>query len=232
MLHKLLLAAALLLVIPPALAVSVLFITPGRADEAYWATASAAMEQAAASLGMKLEILYAERDHVQTVALARGLASRPNAQRPDYLIINNDNPPLVFDIHALDSGSQVGTLELAPNREYFASRVWQVVLSAIVDYLILTLLICLIVGWVLRRKLEYPLQQIARFVTRMKPNELAHALVVDRHRERGTVDEIDLVVQGFNRMQDDLRKHIEALDDAVLDRTRQLSAALEEIRQL
>lgn len=146
--------------------------------------------------------------------------------------LQSNPPPLVFPILAPSSSSQLGTLELAPNGEYFSGRMYRVVLSVIVDYLVLTLLICLIVGWVLRRQLEHPLQQIARFVNQLKPNELAQSLVVNRHRHSDTVDEIDLVVQGFNRMQADLRNHIEALDDAVLDRTHQLSAALEEIRQL
>lgn len=83
-------AFALLLVIQPALAVSALFINPGRTNEPYWAAVSKAMHMAANSLGMQLEVLYAERDHVRVVALAQGVAQRPRAQRPDYVIITND----------------------------------------------------------------------------------------------------------------------------------------------
>jgi len=86
----------------PAWAMSVAFINPGKPDEAYWASASAAMAQAARSLGVTLEVQYAHRDHVQALALARQLAARAPAGspaapgspaspiRPDYLIFTND----------------------------------------------------------------------------------------------------------------------------------------------
>lgn len=137
-----------------------------------------------------------------------------------------------FDIISNFSNSLLGTLELTPDKQYFTNRIWRVVVSVIVDYLVFTALICLAASWVLYRELEYPLQQIARFVTTLKPNELAQSLVIERRNQRTSVDEIDLVVQGFNRMQAELRSHIEALDDAVLKRTEQLSAALAEIKQL
>lgn len=90
MLYRLLCAAALLLILQPALAVSVLFINPGRTDELYWVAASKSMHMAADSLGMKLEVLYAERNHIKAIELAREIAARPPARRPDYLILSND----------------------------------------------------------------------------------------------------------------------------------------------
>lgn len=86
----------------PAWAMSVAFINPGKPDEAYWASASAAMAQAARSLGVTLEVHYANRDHVQALTLARQLAARAPASapgaprspvpsaRPDYVIFTND----------------------------------------------------------------------------------------------------------------------------------------------
>lgn len=90
MLQRFLVTLALLCAIHPALATSVLFINPGRTSEPYWAAASKAMHMAANSLGMRLEILYAERDHVRVVALAQSVADRPPEQRPDYVILTND----------------------------------------------------------------------------------------------------------------------------------------------
>src|SRR5438876_3975356 len=48
------------------------------------------MQSAADSLGIKLEIFYAERDHLKQVELVRALAARAPAARPDYVIINNE----------------------------------------------------------------------------------------------------------------------------------------------
>lgn len=143
-----------------------------------------------------------------------------------------ERPAHVLDIVDNAGNSLLGTLELAPNERYFSRQVWRVVAAVIADYVIFTALICLSVSWVLYRELERPLRQIARFVTTRKPNELAQPLRIERGSDRNSADEIDLVVQGFNRMQDDLRAHIEALDEAVHSRTRQLSAALDEIKQL
>ncbi|HUL56818.1 MAG TPA: hypothetical protein VLT60_07445, partial [Usitatibacter sp.] len=69
---------------------SVVFINPGKSDEVYWVTAAHAMESAARDLGMKLEVLYAERDHTRPIEFARELASRPAARRPDFAIVSND----------------------------------------------------------------------------------------------------------------------------------------------
>lgn len=69
---------------------SVLFINPGYADEAYWAAVSDAMHKAERSLGMKLEVLYANRNHMMALQLMREVVARPAEQWPDYFIITND----------------------------------------------------------------------------------------------------------------------------------------------
>lgn len=69
---------------------SVVFINPGKTDEAYWATAASAMQAAANGLGMKLEVKFAQRDHVRAVEIAREIAALPKASRPEYAIITND----------------------------------------------------------------------------------------------------------------------------------------------
>jgi ABC-type sugar transport system substrate-binding protein len=74
-----------------AAAQSVVFINPGKSDEAYWVTAAQAMQSAARALGMKLDVLYAERDHLRTIEFARQLAARPKSERPDFAVVTNDN---------------------------------------------------------------------------------------------------------------------------------------------
>ena len=72
----------------PALAFSVTFVNPGLHDEAYWLSASRAMQAAAHELDIELEVLYAERDHLKMIDLVRQVAARP--RKPDYLIVVNE----------------------------------------------------------------------------------------------------------------------------------------------
>ena len=71
------------------------FINPGMHDETYWRTAGEAMQQAARSLGMSFEQQFAERDPERALRLARELAARPAAQRPDYVVLVNEKGVLV-----------------------------------------------------------------------------------------------------------------------------------------
>jgi ABC-type sugar transport system substrate-binding protein len=74
----------------PVHAESVAFINPGKSTEAYWLAAAQSMQVAAQSLGMQLEVRFAERDHLQALEIARELVARPKAQRPDYVVFSND----------------------------------------------------------------------------------------------------------------------------------------------
>ena len=84
-------AAAALVAALDAAAQSIAFINPGKSDEIYWVTAARAMDRAARSLGATFEVIYAERVHPRTLDIAREIAARPKAQRPDYVIVTNDN---------------------------------------------------------------------------------------------------------------------------------------------
>lgn len=74
----------------PAFAVSVVFLNYGKQDEAYWRSASLAMQAAGADLGMSVEVIYANRRQQDMLAAARRVAARPLANRPDYVIFSND----------------------------------------------------------------------------------------------------------------------------------------------
>jgi len=68
--------------------ISVVFINPGRAEEPYWRSATRFMQPAAKQLGITLEVLYAERDHLKMIALMQQVAQRQS--RPDYVILVNE----------------------------------------------------------------------------------------------------------------------------------------------
>ena len=65
-----------------AAAQSVVFINPGRSDERYWTTVSEAMQDAASSLGMQLQVRYAQRDHLRPIEIARQIAALPKRSGP------------------------------------------------------------------------------------------------------------------------------------------------------
>jgi ABC-type sugar transport system substrate-binding protein len=69
---------------------SVAFINPGKSDELYWATATQGMQAAAHSLGMTLEVQYAEREPMKTFAIAREMVARAVGKRPEYIVITDD----------------------------------------------------------------------------------------------------------------------------------------------
>jgi ABC-type sugar transport system substrate-binding protein len=96
-----LLALLLSCCLGPAQALSVAFINPGHADEPFWRSASEAMQAAARSLDMQLELHYAGRDPERALALGRELAARPAGQRPDYVILVNEKGTLVRNAQVL-----------------------------------------------------------------------------------------------------------------------------------
>ncbi|MEJ6002048.1 ABC transporter substrate-binding protein [Paucibacter soli] len=82
-------------------ALSIAFINPGRSDEAFWVAASQAMQGAAQSLRLQLEVLYAEREPTRALQLAREIAARPALARPDYVILVNEKGTLVANAQTL-----------------------------------------------------------------------------------------------------------------------------------
>lgn len=93
----------LTLVSHQAWAQSVAFINPGRSNETYWRTASEAMEAAAVSLKMSLEVHYAERNPLQAISIARDLAARPKAKRPRFVVFVNENSVAPEILRALEA---------------------------------------------------------------------------------------------------------------------------------
>lgn len=90
----------LLLCLCRAQAASVVFISPGHADELYWVGAVQAMQQAARDLQLELRVLHAERDPLRQVSLVRELAAGPH---PDYLMVAADKGVLVEQLRLADA---------------------------------------------------------------------------------------------------------------------------------
>ncbi len=67
---------------------SAVFINPGRSDEPFWRSVTRFMQPAAQQLDIRLEVLYAERDHLKMIDLTRQVVERRD--KPDYLMIVNE----------------------------------------------------------------------------------------------------------------------------------------------
>ncbi len=95
----------------------------------------------------------------------------------------------------------------------------------------LTVLICVLIAYILKRELERPLRHIAGFVTRLTPGTLTTPLTLDRPAAHQR-DEIDLVADGFRVLQEGINGHIRNLDLLVAQRTQELERAMAEIHAL
>ncbi|MFT3802759.1 MAG: diguanylate cyclase [Burkholderiaceae bacterium] len=128
-------------------------------------------------------------------------------------------------------GAPLGLLDIWGDTRHFGEVALRRSARIVAGYALFIAIVCAIVAWVLRRELQVPLQQIARFAAQLQPNELARPLTLER-RGRHSVDEIDLVSQGFRQLQHDLSGHIDRLDLLVAERTEQLAGALDEVKRL
>lgn len=132
---------------------------------------------------------------------------------------------------ATGSSDSVGELVLVGNQQYLIDEVLRNALSVFIGYGIFTLLICGLITYMLRRELQIPLQHMARFAAELTPQTLTQPIDLDRPR-RANSDEIDLVADGFSKLQHGLRDHIANLDHKVEERTLQLKALAEANRVL
>lgn len=140
--------------------------------------------------------------------------------------------PVRFDVPAPGRAtSSIGTLDIFENPRAFYREMLYNVAVALLGYGILTLLICALVVYFLKRELADPLRHIAHFVAALKPDQLTSPLKLER--PLGHVrDEIDLVVDGFKVLQDGVNGYISNLDELVAQRTQELESAMASIQRL
>lgn len=166
------------------------------------------------------------------IGRVRVLASTGQTFEAGALAMDLRGEPLrTLEIPAPQGVKPVGRLELWVEPGYQAEQVLHDTLGIVAGYVLFTVLLCLLVGWMLRRDLQRPMQQIARFAAELKPQELSRPLLLERP-PRDHQDEIDLVTQGFTQLQSDLRSHIANLDHMVAERTQQLERLIEEVHRL
>ncbi|MDP1614056.1 MAG: ABC transporter substrate-binding protein [Sulfuritalea sp.] len=106
----------LMLVSQAVLAMSVVFLNPGKSDEKFWLSVSQFMAAAGDSLGIELEVLYAERDATRMIGNARRVVAR--TRRPDYLVAVNEKQVAAEILRlTMGSGIKVFLINNTLNRE-------------------------------------------------------------------------------------------------------------------
>jgi diguanylate cyclase (GGDEF)-like protein len=126
---------------------------------------------------------------------------------------------------------EVGKLEIIGDQDFLYREMLGDTWTLLLGYGAFTVLVCMLIAGMLRRNLQTPLERIARFASELKPQQLMTPLELDRPA-RARVDEIDLVADGFRKLQGGLQDHIANLDRLVAERTSQLEKVMEELREL
>ena len=125
----------------------------------------------------------------------------------------------------------IGTIEISANPQTLYRHVLEKVAVLVIGYAIFAFVLCLLIALMLRIEVERPMRHLARFTNELTPDRLTMPLLISRP-SRPWHDEIDLVADGFRKLQDGIHSHVANLDAQVASRTAQLQAALDEIRAL
>lgn len=127
----------------------------------------------------------------------------------------------------------LGQLEIVGHPRYVMGEVRAAALQVLLGYGVYTALVCLLVTWLLRRRLQQPLEAMARFAAELTPERLMTPPPSrQRSGERHQADEIDLLADGFATLQSGLREHINGLDEKVAQRTDELQRLVDEVYRL
>ena len=146
--------------------------------------------------------------------------------------LHADSGALTLEVpYPSGKAGRLGTLHIVPEKRALYRELAYGVISVLTASVLLTAMICWIVAVILRRQLELPMQHIASFAGSLSPAELTRPLELDRPRRRWR-DEIDEVADGFRVLQEDIRRHVEQLDNEVAQRTAELKNANERLETM
>ena len=139
---------------------------------------------------------------------------------------------VVFDIPSpLENAVPVGTMDLVIDTSILHHELIQSFFLVTVEVLLLAIFILTAVVAILRRDLERPMRQLANYVRNIQADQLSGSSQMDLP-EAHAYSEIDLVLEGFQIMQNSIKKHILHQDALVIERTMQLERAMESLKQL
>ncbi len=184
------------------------------------------VEPTAVSLQVQAIANWPEIGHVRVQAATGQVFEAGESELADAAHVH------AVDIAAPRGGPPVGRLELVPDPAHLRAVVWRNALQMLLGYGVLVTALCVLIAVMLRRELQRPLESMARFASELTPEQLTTPLRIARSRRGDRVDEIDVLADGFGKLQAGLRGHIANLDGLVAERTEQLEQLVEEIHRL
>lgn len=139
-----------------------------------------------------------------------------------------------IDIPSPRGSGHLGTLQIIGNDAYLYGRIARAIGQLLLGYLVFVVAICIVIAILLRRELQHPLEHLARFTRELIPGEPATLVQLDR-QARPYIDEVDVLEDGFRKLQNTISAHVTNLDLLVADRTRELALhnlILDQINQM
>ena len=123
---------------------------------------------------------------------------------------------------AAKGAGALGTLQITGNDAYRRAKIGRAIAQMLLGYLVFVTVICLVIAVLLRRKLQHPLAHLARFARELVPGELPAAVRLDRPL-KPYADEVDVLAEGFQKLQRTVFAHVSNLDQLVAARTSELA---------
>ena len=148
--------------------------------------------------------------------------------------LRNSSMARHVEIPSPKGAGKLGSLLIVGNEAYLYRKIAWAIAQLLLGYLVFVAAICLVVAVVLRRELQRPLAQLARFASEMAPGEIAAPVQVARV-ERSYTDEVDQLADGFHQLQNTVARHVANLDALVAERTGELALhnlILDQINQM
>jgi diguanylate cyclase (GGDEF)-like protein/PAS domain S-box-containing protein len=116
----------------------------------------------------------------------------------------------------------LGNLQITGNDAFRHAKIVRDIAQMLLGYFVFVTAICLAIVILLRRKLQLPLAQLARFTYELVPGEAPGPANLERASNHYT-DEVDVLADGFRTLQKTVFTHVSNLDHIVATRTAELA---------
>ena len=125
----------------------------------------------------------------------------------------------------------LGTLQITGKDAYRHAKIVREIAQMLLGYFVFVSVICLAIVILLRQKLQRPLEDLARFARELVPGAIP-APVTLGSASKYYADEVDVLVEGFRKLQNTVFAHVSNLDQLVATRTSELALHNEILDQI
>lgn len=194
-------------------------------------------------------------DSRQIEVLLRGIIKIPNVVHAEVLSVTGDRYSagsskgikrfIVREFRLMRGEDELGILRMTASLDAIYEKLWFEMILIFLNQFFVVFVFSLLILWLFSRRVTRHLWGMARYASGLSVDRLDEELVLERVRSANNKrDELDLLVESFNRMRLSLREDIEArkmaedevrrlnlvLEKRVEERTFQLEKANEELR--